>query len=50
MYLSGLTPFQLAAHKNDYVMLRILHDHGYGSVSLYNFFCFFMLMLNTGVL
>jgi len=30
----GLTPFQLAAHKNDYVMLRILHSHGYGYVCL----------------
>nr|CAB3267282.1 short transient receptor potential channel 5 [Phallusia mammillata] len=28
-YPAGLTPIQLAAHKNDYVMLKILHSHGF---------------------
>lgn len=34
----GLTPFQLAAHKNDYVMLRILHEYGYGWVATVTWF------------
>uniref|UniRef100_H2Y0I7 Ion transport domain-containing protein n=1 Tax=Ciona intestinalis TaxID=7719 RepID=H2Y0I7_CIOIN len=28
-YPPGLTPIQLAAHKNDYVMLKILHSNGF---------------------
>ncbi|CAK8689185.1 unnamed protein product [Clavelina lepadiformis] len=28
-YPPGLTPIQLAAHKNDYVMLKILHSHNF---------------------